>query len=267
MRRVILLSVCGVLLSGQVSDAQFVAAVHDAPAAAQRGVLWGQEALQWAQALNNQVLAYKRQYDELVNGYNIIRMQISQYETMVKNLQRLPENLNVFSTVTAYGNTLTGLLSQANTLGYGLDNATRQFADLYGEGAQLAQGDLTAVRQKFLAARLQSSQLAVQVQSIQTQSASIFQRLCDLLNGVSQAQGNLDLHQLAAQQQALQLTTLQHIQALQATAARLQAQREAEDVALQRLKQRVQQEFLRPLPEYTVEQGALPTWGWVTTTD
>ena len=57
------------------------------------------------------------------------------------------------------------------------------------------------------------------------------------------------------------------MQALQATAARLQAQREAEDVALQRLKQRVQEEFLRPLPEYTAEQGALPTWGWTTTTE
>ena len=48
---------------------------------------------------------------------------------------------------------------------------------------------------------------------------------------------------------------------------RLQAQREAEDVALQRLKQRVQEEFLKPLPAYTAEQGSLPTWGWVTTTE
>ena len=52
--------------------------------------------------------------------------RLIKYATMVKNLQRSP-GLNMFETVTAYGNKLTGLMGQANAVSYNLDNSTQQF--------------------------------------------------------------------------------------------------------------------------------------------
>jgi P-type conjugative transfer protein TrbJ len=210
----------------------------------------------------NTANSYIRQGEQLIAEYNMVRNQIEAYKTFITNLQRIPEGLNVFETVNAYGAKLTGLLGQTNALGYQLDDATRQFQELYGEADAVSQGDLRRVQQKFLSARMQASGVAVQVQSIQTNVSDLFGRLCSLLSGVDQAQGNLDSQQLAAQQQALQTTTLQQMQVLQATAYRLQAQRQAEDVALERLRAKVLDQFTAPVPEYTGAGGFLPVYRW-----
>jgi conjugal transfer/entry exclusion protein len=138
----------------------------------------------------------------------------------------------------------------------------KEFQTLYVEADALAEGDYALVRKRFLTARMQASGVAVQVQSVQTNMSDVFGRLCSLLDGSWRAKGNLDSEQLAAQQQALQTATLQHLQALQATAARLQAQREAEQVALERLRIKVMEQFTAPVAEYTGAGGFLPTYQW-----
>jgi P-type conjugative transfer protein TrbJ len=211
----------------------------------------------------NTANAYIRQGQQLINEYNIILRQISQLETMVKNLQRLPEGLNFFQTVQAYGSKLTSLLGQANALSYQLDQATKDFQKLYVEVDAVSQGDLRRVQKRFLDARMQASGVSVQVQSIQTNVGDMFTRLCSLLDGSWRAQGNLDSHQLAAQQQALQTTTLQQLQVLQATAYRLQAQRQAEDAALEKLRLKVLDQFTAPVPDYIGGGGFLPTYYYI----
>lgn len=214
----------------------------------------------------NVAASYIRQGQQLINEYNMIMHQIAQYETMIKNLQRLPEGLNFVETVLAYGNKLTGLLGQVNGLSYDLDDATRQFEDLYLDAETVSLGDLRPVKERFYQHRMGASQMAVMVQSIRSNMSESFGRICRLLDGSWRIQGNLDAQQIAHQQQALSMQQLEQLAALQATAARVAAMREAEEIALARLKQRVQDEFVRQLPTYTQEQGTLPSWQWVTTT-
>lgn len=253
MRRMLSLSLGLVLMTSQGSYAQW--AVEDVAALGQRTLIWGEEALQWASSLKNQA-------DQIQNEYNLLVGQAKAYETMIRNLTRMPQGLGVFAMVQAYGNKLTSLMNTAGGISYDLNSASRQFTELYGKVDTVAQGDLPTIRQKLLTARLGASQTAVQMQAIQQNSAEIFQRLCGLLDGVNQANGNLDSQQLAAQQQALQLITLQQMQALQATAERLKAQKEAEDVALQRIQIQLMEQFIAPLPEYTGMNGSLPTYRW-----
>jgi P-type conjugative transfer protein TrbJ len=214
----------------------------------------------------NVAASYIRQGLQIQNEYNIILQQIAQYETMVKNLQRLPEGLNFVDTVLAYGNKLTGLLSQVNGLSYDLEDATQQFEALYLDAETVALGDLRPVKERFYRYRMGASQMAVQVQSIRSNMSELFGRLCRLLDGSWRIQGNLDAQQIAHQQQALTMQQQEQLAAIHVTAARIAAMREAEEIALARLKQRVQDEFVRALPAYTGEQGTLPSWQWVTTT-
>lgn len=208
----------------------------------------------------NVAASYVRQGEQLINEYNIIRQQIAQYETMVRNLQRLPQGLNFFDTVLTYGNQLTGVLAQANALTYDANRSVGDFQRLYGDAKTVALGDLRPVLERYRTARLEASQVAVQMQSMRTNISDLFAKLCALLDGSWQAQGNLDSAQLAAQQQALSTTTLQQIQALLMTSQRLAAQREAEETALAELRQRVQDELARPLPAYTGQAGVVPRW-------
>ena len=252
----------GLILWAVPAFAQFGASVVFDPANLAQNVI---SAVQSVSIAANTAASYVRQGEQLKNEFNIIRRQMEQYETMLKNLQRLPEGLNMVDTVLAYGNKLTGLLNQANSVSYDLDTASREFQALYIDGASVATGDLRLVKERYLRARMQASGTAVQVQSIRANMSDLFTRVCALLNGSWQVQGNLDAQQIAHQQNALTLTTLQQIQALQMTADRLKAQREAEEVALQRLKQKVQDTFVTPMDDYTQEQGQLPSWGWVST--
>jgi conjugal transfer/entry exclusion protein len=143
-----------------------------------------------------------------------------------------------------------------------LNDATRQFAEVYEDARATTTGDFRAIEARFLAARMQSSSVAIQVQSIRETSVSIFDRLCRLLDASWKAEGNLDSLQIAAQKQALQLAAEQQTQAIQATAFRLQAQHEAEDVARERLKRDVLDRFTTSVPEYTEAAGFLPTYRW-----
>lgn len=253
-RAVLMVAVIILCLGPQQASSQW--AVHDAPAEIQRAAIWVEEALQWGQSLKNQA-------DSIVNEYNLILGQARAYETFIRNLQRIPEGLNVFDTVLAYGAKLNGIMRTAGGISYDLNHASQQFAALYIDVGTVTQGDLPRLKQRFLTARMQTSQVAIQMQAIEQNAADTFARLCALMEGVWTANGALDMAQIHAQQQALQITTLQQTQALQATAERLKAQREAEDVALERIRMQLMEQFVAPLPEYTGTAGALPTYRWV----
>ena len=61
-------------------------AVHDGISFARDAAQWVEEAAQWASSLAHQA-------QEIENTYNIIVYQIKQYETMIQNLQRIPDGL------------------------------------------------------------------------------------------------------------------------------------------------------------------------------
>src|SRR5215831_15122774 len=181
---------------------------------------------------------------QVINTYNVILNQIKQIENQVKNLQRMPQGLNFTDDMRLLGSKVTGLLGQANTVSFELDQATKQFDTLYRQAATVAStGDILALRQQMLGARMEASGMAVQMQSVRQNLTDVYTRLCNLLNGSWGASGNLDSQQIAAQQQALVLSTLQQTQALQATAARLEAQRQAEEVVLEQLRLKHLQEL------------------------
>lgn len=196
----------------------------------------------------------------LIVDYNILKKNLEMLIYMAENLQRLPEGLNFVDTLLAYGNRITGLLTQATALGYDLQRAQQQFDQLYQQTANTATA--TAWFQDALRARQQAAGVAVQVQSIQTDLGGMFARICALLNGSWTAHGALDTVQVTHQQQALGLATQQQIQALLATQGRLQAQQAAEDVQVQRLRLQRMEEFTAPLAEYAGGGGWLPTLSW-----
>jgi P-type conjugative transfer protein TrbJ len=235
-------------------------AVFDGAAAQQR-------ILQLAEAVAttaNTANAYIRQGQQIVNEYNIIRQQILQFETMVKNLQRIPEGLNFFDTIMAYGSKIDGLLSQANAISFELTQAERDFDRLYRQSVQLTSSQgIMQLRQQLLSARLDTSGLAVRTQSIRTNLTDLYTRLCNLLNGSWLASGNLDSQQLAHQQQALLIHSQQTAQAMFATQARLQAQKEAEEVVLEQLRLKMLQDATAPVAPYTEARGKLPVYRWV----
>jgi len=171
---------------------------------------------------------------QLIAEYNIVRNTITQIENQVKNLQHMPAGLNLFDTITAYGSRIDSLLSQANTLSFELDQASRDFDKLYRQTAQMTSPQSAlGLRQQLLSARLEASGMAVKMQSVRTNLADLYNRIAGLLNGSWTASGNLDSHQIAAQQQALLMHSQQEAQAMIAAAQRLEAQRQAEDVVLQ----------------------------------
>lgn len=197
--------------------------VTDAAAAAQRTI-----------QLFNQGLAYVRQGEQIVNEYNLIRNQIIQIGHEVTNLQRLPQGLNFMQDISLYGSKITGLLGQANAISFELDQSTKQFDDLYRHAhAITTPAGALELRQQMLQARLQTAGMAVQVQSVKSNLTDIYTRLCALLSGSVAAAGNLDSHQIAAQQQALQVHTQQLVLTMQATNARLVSQQQAEEIVLQ----------------------------------
>ena len=231
-------------------------AVEDAAALAQRTGIWIQEAAQWGQSLKNQV-------DSITNEYNIILQQIAQYETMVKNLQRIPQGLNFFDIIQYYGNQVNGLLGNANMLSFNLDQSVRQFDSLYNQVAPLTSAEgVLALRTKLLNGRMEASGMSVQVTSIKQNLMDLYTRICALLTGSTQAQGNLDHQQVIAQQNGLMQQTMATMATMQAVNARLFAQGVAENVALERLSLEAIQGAMGSAADYDPVNGKLPKMSW-----
>jgi hypothetical protein len=170
---------------------------------------------------------------QLLTEWNILRQSILQVENQVRNLQRIPAGLNLLDVVGDYGSRIDSLLGQANAISFTLGQAERDFDRLYRTTGGLTAGGMLQQRQQLLEARMGTSRLGVQMQSMRTDLMELYNHLMALLNGSWVASGNLDSQQLALQQQALIFHSQQSAQAMQATAQRLEAQRQAEEITLQ----------------------------------
>jgi P-type conjugative transfer protein TrbJ len=256
--RILLLVPLSVVLTAALSWGQIP--VTDAGLNAQ-GVI---EIAQTALTAANTAAQYIRQGEQIVNEYNMIRNQIIQIEHEVTNLQRIPQGLNFMDTISAYGNKINGLLGQANAVSYELDQATKDFDKLYRQAATVATAaDVMTLRQQLLTARLQAAGMGVQMTAVRTNLSDVYTRVCALLNGSWTANGNLDSQQIAAQQQALLLHSQQAAQAMLATQARLQAQREAEEVVLEQVRLQMLHDAIAPVAPYTDAKGKLPVYRWM----
>jgi hypothetical protein len=255
MHRALVLSLCLVLLSAPLSQAQW--SVYDAPASVQRSALWVEEAIQWAASLANQA-------KEIEATYNVILQEIKQYELMIVNLKRMPEGLNVVEAVTLWSQALTGLLSNATMLSYNITSVAGQFTELYVNLGQMGSvQDVFTLRTRLLGARTEASAMTVQVTAIQSQMTEMYARMCALLQGAYTAEGNLNIEQV----QAMELGIIQHTQEaqalIQATHARVTAQREAEQAVMERLElQAIQGAMRDTTPTTFTPQGQLPRKGW-----
>jgi P-type conjugative transfer protein TrbJ len=245
-----------VLLLGVTPAAQAQWSVIDEAAGLQRTLIWAEEAVQWAESLANQV-------KEIEATYNVIYRQIEQYETMIRNLQRLPEGLNFTEVVNQWASTLAGLLGNANIVSYDLNVVLSQFDALYRNVGSLQAGrDVLAVRQRLLTGRMQASQITVQVTAIQGNLVDLYSRICALLSGSFLAQGNLDIQQVQAQQNGLIQHTLQTMATMQATHARNTAQYYAEQATLEQLQLQAIQGAMGSAAPLGEPQGALPKFHW-----
>jgi conjugal transfer/entry exclusion protein len=93
------------------------------------------------------------------------------------------------------------------------------------------------------ALQMGSTKSAIQLQSIQSNVMDAFARLCALVAGSVQAQGNLDVQQIQAQQAAL--VAQQHAQAgaAQAASDRVRALHEAERMVKEEITRCQQERF------------------------
>jgi P-type conjugative transfer protein TrbJ len=172
---------------------------------------------------------------QLIAEYNLVRNTITQIENQVKNLQRIPKGLSYIDDISLFGSRLSGLMATANGISFQLDQATRQFEHLYQQTATLTAPNVFNLRQQMIQSRMETAGIAIQVQSVRTNLSDIYSRLCNLLSGSYGASGNLDSLQIAAQQQALLIHSQQIALTMQATQARMETQRQAEEMALQQM--------------------------------
>jgi conjugal transfer/entry exclusion protein len=197
------------------------------------------------------------------NEYNIIVQQIEQYKTMVKNLQRLPEGLNVLDAVRGWSNQITGLLGNANIISYNLDQVGAQFDRLYQQiGTLQNPADVLALRQRLLGARLEASQMTVQVTAIKANLTELYSRMCALLDGAYTSQGNLDIQQVQAMQLGLIQHTMESQATMQAAQARNTAQYQAEQVTIERIQIQSIQGAMGAAAPLGEPQGKLPRFHW-----
>jgi P-type conjugative transfer protein TrbJ len=255
MRRILTVSFVMLLLTSQPSWAQW--AVEDAAALAQRTGIWLAEEAKWIESIAEQVR-------EVEATYNVIIQQVKQYETMVQNLQRIPEGLNFVEVVSTWGTQLSRLFSSATMIGYHIDQVMTQFTELYENlGTLGTPADVIALRQRLLSGRMEASAMTVSVTSLQGNLSELYGRICALLGGSITVAGNLDIQQIQAQQNGLMQQQLQAIAAMHATHARNTAQAQAEQVTIERLQlQAIQGAMRDDTPTTFTPQGKLPRVGW-----
>lgn len=251
--------VCGcmlvlLLLAQRPAEGQIP--VTDGAAAGQRLAIWIEEEFKWAQSLANQV-------KEIEATYNVIVQQVKQYETMVQNLKRLPEGWDLIQAITGWSTQLAGLLSTARMLGYNLSTVQGQFGTLYLQvGALGTAGDVLVLRHKLLDGRMEAAQMAATITAQQETLGQLATRMCSLLNAAETANGNLDMLQINALQNGLLQQTLEAQLAVQATHARQDAQQQAEDGALERVRMQAIQGAMGNAEPLGEPQGALPKFHW-----
>jgi conjugal transfer/entry exclusion protein len=116
------------------------------------------------------------------------------------------------------------------------------------------------------ALQMGSTKSAVQLQSIQANVIDAFTRLCALVAGSVQAQGNLDIQQIQVQQDALVAQQKTQADAAQVASARVQALHEAERMVKETMTRCQQERFFQTgtTSAYTADRrlDTLHTFTW-----
>jgi P-type conjugative transfer protein TrbJ len=220
-------------------QAQFAAVVHDPINTAQSIINTGRQLLQ-------EIQIYERQFEQLRAAWTQIENQVHQLEAALKNLQRIPENLNFLDILSDKGAELITLLNATEGLSYTLDQATQQFSEHYTHlVCQSTTAEIQAAYAQMRQLQMGTTKSAVQLQSIQTHVLDAFARLCSLIAGSVQAQGNLDVLQIQAQQTALVAQQQAQADAAAVASARVQALREAERMVKEEMRRCQQERFFR----------------------
>jgi P-type conjugative transfer protein TrbJ len=240
--------------------AQFAAVVHD-PVATAQGVLNS------AKEIAQQVQIYSRQFEQLRAAWTQIENQVKQIEAAVKNLQRIPKELNFVDLIALKGNEVTRLLNATEGLSFTLNAAVRQFEGVYTTlVCTSTTPEIQAAYEQMYKLQMGNAKSAVQLQSIQENVVDAFTRLCALVSGTVLAQGNLDIQQMQAQQAALAAQQKAQADAAHAAAERVQALRDAERLVKAEMTRCLESRFfvVRPPQLYVVDTrlATLHTFTW-----
>lgn len=185
--------------------------VTDGAALTQRQGIWAQEALQWADSIDQQRQAIQHQITIVTQG--------------VKNLTATP--LDMLGQIQGLMTTYTTAMAEVQGVGYTIENAKQQWANLYGAATS---SQPLPVRAAAIAQALQ------QVSSQANQMQAIYARLCQqtaqlqtALMASKAAPGTLAAQQAHTQLTAVLSDQLQTLTQIQASAARVYVMQTADD--------------------------------------
>ncbi len=260
-KSVAILGLCGLLIASPVA-AQF--AVIDAASLVQSTI----------SAINDiQIAANTAQ--EVINTYTQIENQVRMIANQVANLQRL--DFSSLSDLLSFGADLIGALSSIDSAIFEVEGSTAQIDELYrsvdgllrttrrleDRTVRLLQShEIIEMRGRWFTARRGAVRLGTQVQSIARSIRRIHTLICRLVQEAQIVDGNLDINQVQAQQQAVTQTIMIQSQQIEVVTKRLQTYHIAEEGVMEELTYFQIEQAFRPVEPYTQEQGRIfrPRW-------
>ena len=123
-------------------------------------------------------------------------------------------------------------------------------------------GDVLSTRRQWVAHRRNAATTGMQVQAISQHLQTMATQVSQLLSQAKTTGGNLAIQQVRAQQEGLTQTLLMQMQQLLAGNGRLDAQRGAEEAAVQDATLKAIEAATAPGVPYTGANGKLMTYRW-----
>ena len=201
------------------------------------------------------------QYTQIANEYTQIYNQAKQIANQLQNLEKFDGNS--ISQLLQVSTQIATTLGQAQGVGFDLSQATAQFDQLYPKvEAVMEAGKLLTMRQQWVQHRRSAAATGMQVQAVSQHLQSMATNLSQLLSKASATTGNLQIQQVQAQQTGLTQAMLMQIQQILAGNGRLDAQRGAEEAAMQDAVLKEIDKAFAPLPPYKGGNGKLMHYKW-----
>jgi type IV secretion system protein TrbJ len=208
-----------------------------------------------------EALAVINQYTQIANEYTQIANQVQQIANQVKNLEQFSGTS--ISQLLHVSTQISTTLGQATGVGFDLSQATAQFDQLYAQGQALMNtAAIVTKRQQWMQHRRDAAATAMKVQAVSQNLHTMATNLSQLLTNASGATGNLQIQQVQAQQTGLTQAMLMQIQQILAGNGRLDAQRGAEEAAVQDATLKAIEAATAPGVPYTGANGKLMTYRW-----
>ncbi len=255
MKRLITLSLVGLLTTSSVVTA--TVPVVDAGNIVQSTI----SAIADVETAIQAAMEVVNQYTQIANEYTQIYNQAKQIANQLQNLEKFDGNS--ISQLLQVSTQIATTLGQAQGVGFDLSQATAQFDQLYPKvEAVMEAGKLLTMRQQWVQHRRSAASTGMQVQAVSQNLQSMATNLSQLLSKASGATGNLQIQQVQAQQQGLTQAMLMQIQQLLAGNGRLDAQRGAQEAAVEEESLKQIDKAFKPMPEYTGGNGKLMHYKW-----